>query len=105
MNKKKPKTYLEKRLDNKEFREGFEEEYISAYISEKLAKMRHKSHLTQNNVAHLMHTTKSVISRYESGRYKGYTIETLMKFARACGKELQLRFIDRKKHKKKHIHA
>ncbi|MFC1480052.1 helix-turn-helix transcriptional regulator [Candidatus Omnitrophota bacterium] len=100
MRKKRAKTYLEKRLQDKKFREGFISEYQQALLSEKLAKMRHEAHLTQADLAKKLHTTKSVISRYESGRYSGYSVITLLKIAHACGRDINIEFPPIKKKKK-----
>jgi HTH-type transcriptional regulator/antitoxin HipB len=100
MKREKVKTYLEKRLKDKKFRKLFEQEYINVVISEKLAKMRLESHLTQAQLARKIHTKKSAISRYESGKYSGFSMPTLLKLANACGKEMKIDFVSHKKRRK-----
>ena len=90
-------TYLEKRLKDRKFRDLFEREYINLLVSEKIAKIRHEANLTQVQLAKRVHTTKSAISRYESGRYSGYSILLLEKIANACGREIQIDFPRKKK--------
>ena len=97
MKRKKIETYLEKRLKDKKFRELFEKEYTNVLISEKLAKMRLEAHLTQAQLARKIHTKKSAISRYESGKYSGFSMPTLLKLAHACGKEIKIDFVSCKK--------
>lgn len=93
MKRKKVRTYMDKLMDNKEFRERFEQEYQNLLISEQIARLRHSAHLTQEDLAKRIHTTKSAISRYESTGYNRYTIGLLNKIARACSAELKVLFI------------
>lgn len=92
----KVKTYADKLLENKDFREQFEQEYKNLLISEKIAYLRHRAHLTQEQLANRMHTTKSAISRYENNDYQGYSIPLLRKVASACGADLEVSFVLRK---------
>ena len=89
----KVKTYADKLLENKSFQEDFEREYENLVISEKIAQLRHKAHLTQDELAKKIHTTKSAISRYESNDYQGYSISLLKKIACACGANLKVSFV------------
>ncbi len=89
-------TYADKLLTDKKFREEFEQEYKNLVISEKIAELRHKAHLTQEELAKRIHTTKSAISRYESNNYKGYSLSLLQKIAVACGADLRVGFVIKK---------
>ncbi|OGW98433.1 MAG: hypothetical protein A2Z81_08255 [Omnitrophica WOR_2 bacterium GWA2_45_18] len=89
----KVRTCADQLLKNKHFREQFEEEYKNLVISEKIAELRHKAHLTQEELAEKIHSTKSAISRYESNNYKGYSLSLLQKIAAACGADLQVSFV------------
>ena len=89
-------TYSDKLLENKDFREEFEQEYKNLIISEKIAELRHKAHLTQEELAKRVHTTKSAISRYESNEYQGYSVSLLQKIASACGADLRISFVHKK---------
>lgn len=93
MNKK---TYSDKLFTDKSFREDFEKEFKNLIVSEKIAELRHKAHLTQQELAQRIHTTKSAISRYESNNYHGYTLSLLQKIARACGADLKIGFTFKK---------
>lgn len=93
MVKKKNKTYMDKLMENKKFREAFEEEYSKLAISEKIAKLRKSSSLTQEALAKKIHTTKSAISRYESASYSSYSTTLLEKIAHACGAEMEINFV------------
>ena len=68
---RKTKTYIDKLMKNKEFREKFDEEYKNICIWEHIARIRHQADLTQDALAKRTHTTKSAISRYENFDYKG----------------------------------
>lgn len=89
---KKVKTYMDRLLEDKEFRKRFDEEFQSLCIGEQIARARHQAHLTQSTLAKRIHTTKSAISRYESVDYSGYSLPLLKKIARACGTELKIIF-------------
>ena len=102
MANKKVKTYMEKLLEDKQFKEAFEEEYLKLLISEKIAKLRKSAHLTQEALAKKIHTTKSAISRYESAKYNGYSMSLLEKLAHACGAALEIKFV-RNKDRKRHL--
>lgn len=89
----KAKTYADKLLSNKKFKRDFDQEYKNLIISEKIAELRHKAHLTQEQLAKKIHTTKSAISRYESNNYEGFSISLLQKIAVACGADLRVDFM------------
>lgn len=93
MGKKKIKTYLDKLMEDKEFREKFDEEYQNLLISEQIARLRHLSGLTQGALAKRIHTTKSAISRYENTDYNNYSLNLLKRIAHACGADLKVLFI------------
>ncbi len=90
---KQIKTYADKLLSNKKFKEAFDQEYKNLIISEKIAKLRHKANLTQEELARKVKTTKSAISRYENNAYKGYSVSLLQKIAAACGADLNITFV------------
>ncbi|MGA1825457.1 MAG: helix-turn-helix domain-containing protein [bacterium] len=100
MANKKIKTYLDKLMENEEFKEKFEKEYSKLAISEKIAKLRKSAHLTQEALAEKVHTTKSAISRYESAGYNGYSLTLLEKIAHACGADVEVKFIIKNKNEK-----
>ena len=45
---KNTKTYMDKLMGNKEFREKFDKEYQNLCVAEKIAEIRHKEKLTQD---------------------------------------------------------
>lgn len=90
---KKKKTYLDKLMTEKKFREKFDEEYQNLYIAEQIAQARHRANLTQSALAKRIHTTKSAISRYERADYNKYGVPLLTKIAKACGVDLKIIFV------------
>ena len=92
MDKKRDRTYMDELLKDKKFRIRFESEYQQLLISEKISKLRKTAHLSQAALAKKIHTTKSAISRYESGNYSGYTVSLLNKIATACNARLKIKF-------------
>jgi len=86
----KAKTYMDRLMNGKEFREKFEQEYQNLCIGEQIARARHYAHLTQSALAKQIHTTKSAISRYESADYNRYSIPLLTRIAKACGTEFKI---------------
>jgi ribosome-binding protein aMBF1 (putative translation factor) len=85
------KSWVERKLANPKFREGFEEEVEKLSIGERLLKLRLSAGLTQAEVAKRVGTTASAISRYENAEYDRYEIKTLRKIVEACGGKLQIR--------------
>ena len=57
---KKAKTYLDKLMENKEFREKFDKEYQNLCIGEHIARIRHQAKLTQDNPVNRRRNNKSL---------------------------------------------
>lgn len=85
---RKIKTYMDRLMEDKEFRERFDEEYRNLCIAEQISMARHQVHLSQADLAKRIHTTKSAISRYESVEYSRYSLPLLNRIAKALGKQL-----------------
>ena len=83
------KKVLEK---NREVREALAENEAEYKIIEEIIAARQERHLTQKELAELVGTRQSNISRLESGNYNP-TLEFLNKIARAVGKELEVRIV------------
>ena len=87
---KKPKSWIEEKLENPKFKKKFLEESYRLSIAEQLIKIRLDSGLTQKELAEKIGTTASAISRYESANYDCYEINTIRRIAEACGAKLQV---------------
>lgn len=78
-----------RKASDSEFAEGFEEGYKEFEFGVLLRQAREEAGLTQEQLARLMHTKKTAISRLEN-RAGDIRLSTLRKAARALGKELVL---------------
>ncbi|MCX6119233.1 MAG: helix-turn-helix transcriptional regulator [Proteobacteria bacterium] len=86
----KVKSWVEKKLEDKDFRKGFATEYAKLSIGEQLAALRAFAKLTQAQVAKKAGTTASAISRYENAEYDRYELQTLRKIVEACGGKIDI---------------
>jgi ribosome-binding protein aMBF1 (putative translation factor) len=68
-----------------EFKREFNLEY---QIASELATARQEAGLTQAQIAAIMGTTQSVVSRIERGA--NISVETISRYAHACGKRLEV---------------
>jgi hypothetical protein len=56
----KTKTYMDKLMENKEFREKFDKEYQNLCVAEKIAEIRYQAKLTQDNPVNRRRNNKSL---------------------------------------------
>jgi len=54
------KTYMDKLMENKEFREKLDKEYQNLCVTEKIAEIRHRAKLTQDNPVNRRRNNKSL---------------------------------------------
>ncbi len=87
---KKTKSWIDKKLQNSNFKKKFQEESYKLSIAEQLVKVRLEAGLTQAELAKKVGTTASAISRYENDNYNNFEINTIRKIAEACGGTLQI---------------
>jgi predicted transcriptional regulator len=78
---------------NPEVAQELEKNAVEYQIVREIIRARHERNLTQEQLADLVGTKQSNISRLESGEYNP-TIEFLDKIAHAMGKNLEIRLID-----------
>ena len=86
-------AFLRKASKRKGFREayqGLEEEYA---LAREMLSARSRSGLTQEAVATQMGTTKSAVSRLESGGKHAPSLTTIKKYARAVGCRLRIKLV------------
>lgn len=79
-------------IADSEFREEWLATRTFRQVASEVVRVRSEKNLTQQELAALIGTTKSTISRIESLNYGRVTITTLDKIARALGMELEVRF-------------
>jgi predicted transcriptional regulator len=79
-------------LQNEEVLKELRNNEAEYKIIEEIITARQEKNLTQKDLAELVGTKQSNISRLESGNYNP-TLEFLNKIARAIGKELEIRIV------------
>lgn len=82
--------YLEQRLQNPVFKQGFDNEMTRLESAVALMKLREEQGLSQRELARLAHVPQSTIARIEKGA--NTSVDTLIKIASALGKELKISF-------------
>jgi len=96
MKKEKVRTFrnrLREDLKEPEFKAHYQEERQALKLAMKIAKLREKKGLSQQQMAKLMGTSQQAISRIESGEYEGFTLKTLEKIAEATGTKVKIEFV------------
>jgi DNA-binding XRE family transcriptional regulator len=96
MKKEKVKTFrsrLREDLKDPEFKAHYQEERQALKLAMKIAKLREKKGLSQQQMAKLMGTSQQAVSRIESGEYEGFTLKTLEKIAEATGTKVKIEFV------------
>jgi predicted transcriptional regulator len=72
-----------------------EEEFENLQIGQQIYDLRKEANLTQQELADMVGTTNSVISRLESAEYEGHSVKMLQRVATALGKKISINIIDR----------
>ncbi len=99
MGKNKKKTDAVKILhgryidDDTKRKESLKEERVNAEVAAAIYKLRNKSGLTQKQLADLIGTTQSVISRLEDADYDGHSLSMLSRIAKVLNKRLSVQFL------------
>ncbi len=96
MKKEKVRTFrsrLREDLKDTEFKAHYQEERQALMLAMKIAKLREKKGLSQQQMAKLMGTSQQAVSRIESGVYEGFTLKTLEKIAEATGTKVKIEFV------------
>jgi DNA-binding XRE family transcriptional regulator len=87
------KKYIAKRKEtDSDFSKDFEDGYQEFKIGEMLKQARKEVGLTQEEIAKVMHTQKSAISRIEN-HAQDIRLSTLQAFAHIMGKELKIQLV------------
>jgi len=96
MKKEKVRTFrnrLREDLKDPEFKARYQEERQALKLAIKIAQLREKKGLSQQQMAKLMGTSQQAVSRIESGEYEGFTLKTLEKIAEATGTKVKIEFV------------
>lgn len=73
--------------------EAFEAELANADVARKIYDLRSQAGLTQTELAKLVGTTASVISRLEDADYEGHSLAMLRRVAAALNQRVEIRFV------------
>lgn len=87
--------FLERAIQRPGFASAYEELGEAYGLARELLAARSRAGLTQDDVAASMGTTKSAVSRLEAAGKHSPSVNTLEKYARAVGCELQIRLVPR----------
>ena len=77
-------------------RKALEEARINSEIARNIYELRHEAKLTQAQLAELVGTTTSVISRLEDADYQGHSLTMLQRIASALNKRIEITFLPKK---------
>jgi len=72
---------------------SLEQERVNARIARDLYTLRTKSRMTQKQLARLVGTTLSVISRLENADYSGHSLSMIQRIASALDRHVDIRFV------------
>lgn len=75
-----------------EARRGYSEAFTNSYVAAQIKANRESRELKQEDLAVLIGTKQSGISRLENANYSGWKVETLHKLAQAFGLHLRISF-------------
>lgn len=88
--------FLARAATRKGFTEAYDALAVDYQLVQQMLKARTRAGLTQEAVAGLMGTTKSVVSRLEAGGKHAPSLTTLKRYANAVGCALQIRLVPHK---------
>ncbi len=77
----------------KEAREALEEARAGADIARRIYQLRAEAGLTQGELAKLVGTSRTVITRLEADDYAGHSLSMLRRVAAAMNKRVEIRFV------------
>ena len=72
---------------------SLEEERANAEIARTIYRLRTKAKMSQRELAALVGTSTSVISRLEDADYEGHSLTMLRRIARALNRRVEVRFL------------
>lgn len=79
--------------DDPKVREQIEEQKLNARVAEMILPARERAGLTQSQLAKLIGTTQSLISRLEDADYQGRSLTMLQRIAEALHHGLEVRLV------------
>lgn len=82
--------YYQKQMGDPEMRALIEEELKALRIGTEFARLRRKAHMSQTQLAAKTGMSAPNISRIETSPAQNMTLETLVRIARALGREVEI---------------
>ncbi len=79
--------------EDHDLREAIDTQKLSTAVAEVILAAREKAGLTQGQLAKLVGTTQSVISRLEDADYEGHSLSMLRRIAEALNHRVEVRFV------------
>ena len=79
--------------DDEQLRGMCEQATINAHVAQLIYDVRTKAKLSQKELAEMIGTTQSVISRLEDADYEGHSLSMLSRIAQALNHELKIDLI------------
>jgi len=73
---------------------------LNARVAQEIYGLRTKAGLTQKQLAKLIGTTDSVISRIEDADYRGHSLRTLHRIAQALNQRVEIHFVPTRSRRK-----
>ncbi|MGH9357859.1 MAG: helix-turn-helix domain-containing protein [Terriglobia bacterium] len=83
---------LREELSNEEYRYAYDEDFLNTYVATQIRVLREQRGLKQEELAKLIGTKQSGVSRLENVNYSAWKTDTLRKVARALGVRLRISF-------------
>jgi ribosome-binding protein aMBF1 (putative translation factor) len=83
--------------DDEKRKASLEEERLNAQVARTIYQMRHESGLTQKQLADLIGTTQSVISRLEDADYEGHSLSMVSRIAEALERKVKVQLVGKGK--------
>ncbi len=79
--------------DDVDRKASLEEERLNAQVARSIYQMRAEAGMTQKQVADLVGTTQSVISRLEDADYEGHSLSMVNRIARALDRRFSFQLV------------
>lgn len=79
--------------NDQELRDLCEQASINAHVAQLIYEARTEAGLSQAELAKLIGTTQSVISRLEDAEYEGHSLSMLNKIAQALNREVRIELV------------
>jgi ribosome-binding protein aMBF1 (putative translation factor) len=79
--------------NDRELRELCEQATINAHVAQLIYDARTEARLSQTELARLIGTTQSVISRLEDADYEGHSLSMLNKIAQVLNQEVKIALV------------